>query len=73
METTKVTIDGKEVAVFIPANAAELGKLLDEACSKKSRRSVTYRMQCNECGKKFNARGVNGRCPKCRGCDFEPC
>lgn len=37
------------------------------------KRNATFRMQCNECGKKFNARGINGRCPKCRGCDFEPC
>lgn len=40
--------------------------------AKIERQRLTFRMQCNECGKKFNARSINGRCPKCRGCDFEP-
>jgi len=42
------------------------------AITRNARKTTTFRMQCNECGKKFNARGINGRCPKCRGCDFEP-
>jgi DNA polymerase II large subunit len=29
-------------------------------------------VQCNECGKKFKVANLDGRCPKCRGCDFEP-
>ena len=35
-------------------------------------RNARMTMLCNECGKKFKAASLNGRCPKCRGCDFEP-
>jgi len=28
-------------------------------------------VQCNECGKKFKVSNLDGRCPGCRGCDFE--
>lgn len=38
----------------------------------KQTKKVRVPVQCNECGKKFKVANLDGRCPKCRGCDFEP-
>ena len=57
---------------FTDAELAEKARRLAYTNATIRKQSMSMQMRCNECGKTFKAKNLNGRCPKCRGCDFEP-